>query len=144
MFQNDDATIDFLELHDKIPSRVHKAGFSIELNNVAYFDKNSKPFSHKNITIKNGSSSENHIAALLDPKIAKIKDESNGENLSEAPEDGRFGILPFSTNQERTSILVEETKEINLGTAKNPHIIHLAASLTPTEDPSFVEFFQQR
>lgn len=51
-----------------------------------------------NITIKTRSSSENHTMALFDPKTIKTKDASKGENLSEAPEDGRFDILPFSTN----------------------------------------------
>lgn len=79
---------------------------------------------------------------LLDPKVIKIKDKSNGENLSEAPEDGRFYIIPFNTNKERTSILVEETKEINLGTTRTPHMIHLTTPLTLEEGPSFAEFFQ--
>lgn len=57
---------------------------------VAYFGENAKPFSHKNITIKTRSSSENHTVTLLDPKKVKTKNTSKGENLSEAPEDGNF------------------------------------------------------
>lgn len=103
-----------------------------------------KPFIRKNIIIKIGSSSENHIVALVETKRVKTKDISKGENIFEAPEDGRFDSLPCRTNQERLSIFIEETKEINLGAPKNPHILHLAESLTPTEDPDFIKIFRKR
>ncbi|GLJ49273.1 hypothetical protein SUGI_1041140 [Cryptomeria japonica] len=57
-FQNDDAIIYFLELRDDIPSGDHKVGYAIELNSIAYFGENAKPFNHKKITIKIGPSSE--------------------------------------------------------------------------------------
>lgn len=114
-FQNDDAIIDFLELRDDIPSGDHKVGYAIELNKTTYFGENATPFSCKNITIKIGSSSENHTMTLVETKRVKTKDVSNGENLSKVLEDGRFDILPFITNHERSSILIEETKEVSLG-----------------------------
>lgn len=144
MFQNDDVIIDFLELQDNISSGDHKARFSIELDSATYFKENAKTFSCKKITIHNGYSSENRTMTLLDPKAVKIKDVSNDENLLEVPKDGKFDILPFNTNKKRSSILVEETKEINLGITNNPHMIHLSASLTPKKDPSSAKFFQQR
>ncbi|MGI4370209.1 hypothetical protein ACR2V4_26810, partial [Klebsiella pneumoniae] len=100
LFQNDEAIIDFLELRDNLPSGDHKAGFAIELNSATYFGADAKHFSSKNITLKHGSSSENHTVALFDSTKVKRKSVSNGENLSEAPEDERFDILPFSTNLE--------------------------------------------
>ncbi|GLJ21183.1 hypothetical protein SUGI_0387850 [Cryptomeria japonica] len=132
-FQNDEAIIDFLELRDNLPSRDHKARFAIELNSAAYFRADAKPFSCKNITIKHGSCSENHTVALFDPTKVKRKSVSNGENLYEAPEDEGFGILPANAQQERSMILIEETKEYNVETPKNPHLIHLACLLTLEE-----------
>lgn len=143
-FQNDEVIIDFLELRDNIPSGDHNARFAIELNSASYFEADAKPFSCKNITIKHGSSSENHTVALFDPTKVKIKSVSNGENLSEASEDERFDILPASTQQERSTIIIEETKEYNVGTLETPHHLHLASLLTPEEQPKFIEFFQKR
>ncbi|GLJ16865.1 hypothetical protein SUGI_0290680 [Cryptomeria japonica] len=142
-FQNDEAIIDFLELRDNLPSGDHKAGFSIELNSAAYFGADAKPFSCKNITIKHGSSGENHTVALFDPTKVKRKSVSNGENLFEAPEDEGFDILLANAQQERSTILIEETKEYNVGTPENPHLIHLASLFTPEEQPKFIEFFQK-
>ncbi|GLJ53608.1 hypothetical protein SUGI_1143590 [Cryptomeria japonica] len=141
-FQNDEAIIDFLELRDNLPSGDHKAGFTIELNSATYFGADAKPFSCKNITIKHGSSSENHTMALFDPTKVKRKSISNGENLFEVPEDEGFDILPASTQHERSMILIKETKEYNVGTPENPHLIHLASLLTPEEQPKSIEFFQ--
>ncbi|GLJ26385.1 hypothetical protein SUGI_0508550 [Cryptomeria japonica] len=129
-FQNDEAIIDFLELWDNIPSGDHKPRFTIELNSAAYFGVDAKPFSYKNITIKHGSSSENHTVALFDPKKVKRKSVSNGENLPEVPTNERFEILPSSANQELSMILIEETKEFNVGTPET-HYIHLESLLTP-------------
>ncbi|GLJ30587.1 hypothetical protein SUGI_0605670 [Cryptomeria japonica] len=140
-FQNDEVIIEFLELWDNIPSGDHKAGFAIELNSATYFEADAKPFSCKNITIKHGSSSENHTVELFDPTKVKRKSVSNGENLFEVPEDERFDILSASTQQERSTILIEETKEYNVGTPETPHHIHLASLLTLEEQPKFVEFF---
>ena len=40
------------------------------------------------------SDGENHIVAVSKPKKVKIKDASNGENLSEAPVDEILDALP--------------------------------------------------
>ena len=57
-----------------------------------------KYLSHKIKKKKNRrSDGENHIVAVSEPKIVKIKDVSKGENLSEAPKDEIFDALP-STN----------------------------------------------
>lgn len=40
-------------------------------------------------------------------------------------------------------ILIEETKEYNVGTPETPHHIHLASLLTPKEQPKFIKFFQK-
>lgn len=135
--------IEFLEIWDHIPSGDHKAGFAIKLNSTTYFGADAKPFNCKNITIKHGSYGENHTVELVDPKKVKIKSVSKGENLFEAPADERFDILPSSTNQERSSILIKETKEFNVGTLETPHQIHLASLLTPEEQTKFVEFFHK-
>ena len=91
-----------------------------------------KYLSHKIRKKKNRRSGENHIVAVLKPKKVKTKDVSKGENLSEVPEDEIFDALP-SHFQERSSVLIEPTQEINLGTKEHPHVIHLAQSLSPTE-----------
>jgi hypothetical protein len=44
--------------------------------------------------IKERSDGENHSMALSDQERVKIKSVSNGENLSEVPEDERFDTLP--------------------------------------------------
>ena len=62
--------------------------------------------------------------AVSEPKKVKRKDASDGENLSEAPEDEILDALP-SHFQGRSSILIEPTQLVNLGTEEEPQIIHL-------------------
>lgn len=102
-FQNDEAFNDYLGIRDDIPIEDHKEGFIIELDSVTYLGENAKPFSHKNIKIKtnHGSYGENHIVAVSDPKKVKRKDISEGENLSEVPQDGRFDTLPMTSCEEK-------------------------------------------
>ncbi|MFA1657821.1 hypothetical protein ACDX31_27220, partial [Klebsiella quasipneumoniae] len=103
-----------------------------------------KYLSHKIKKKKNRrSDGENHIVAVSEPKIVKIKDVSKGENLSEAPEDEIFDALP-SHFQERSSVLIEPTQAINLGTEEHPHMIHLAQSLSPEEKEEFIAFFREK
>ena len=86
-------------------------------------EPNIKYLNHKIKKNKNRrSDGENHIVAVSEPK--KIK-TSKGENLSKAPKDEIFDALP-SHFQERSSILIETTQPINLGTKEHPHMIHLA------------------
>ena len=75
-----------------------------------------KYLSHKIKWKKNKhSDGENHIVAVSEPKKVKRKDVSDGENLSEAPEDEILDAL-LSHFQERSSVLIEPTQPINLGT----------------------------
>lgn len=92
---------------------------------------------------KNGSNGENHSMAVFDPKIVKIKNASDGENLIEPPKDGRFDILPQHYH-ERSSVLIEPTQSINIGTTEKARILHLAASMTDTEKLDFIKFFEER
>lgn len=84
-------------LQTNIPAGDHKVRFLMELEQEAYFGGEIESFSRKNErkNIKLRSPRENHLVALSDPKKRKIKDKSEGENLSKAPEDGRFN-LPIS------------------------------------------------
>ena len=111
---------------------------------MAYFGESTPSSSHKieKITRKDTSRSlgENRKAPL-DHEKEKIKDISEGENLSEAPKDGRLDTPPF---KEISALLIEMTKEINLGTPNNPKVIHFAASLSPEEKDEFVRFFLER
>ena len=77
----------------------------------------------------------------LDCKKVKTKDVFEGENLSEAPKDGRLEITPL---KEWLALLVEMTKEINLGIPNNPKIIHFVTSLSKEEKDEFVRFFWER
>ena len=143
-FQNDEAIINFLGARNDLPLGDHKARFAIELNSVAYFGEGAKSFSHKIMENINRSSSENHSVALLDSKKVKIKDVSKGENLFEAPEDGRLDTLPLALYHEKSSMLVEKTIPANLGTEEQPKIIHLAESLTPEERIEHIQFYKER
>lgn len=48
VFYDDDSIIDYLGIRDYLPLGDHKAGFLIELNDMAYFGECATPFSHKN------------------------------------------------------------------------------------------------
>lgn len=147
-FQNDEAIAEFLGLREGIPQGDHKAGFSIDLDSIAYFGESTPSSSHQNEkrkekikNQKNRSLSENR-KALSDHTKVKIKDVPAGENLSEAPKGGRVDI-PLSI-QDKSTLLVEMTEEINLGTPDNPKVIHFAASLSQQEKIDFVNFFLEK
>ncbi|GLJ30964.1 hypothetical protein SUGI_0618010 [Cryptomeria japonica] len=89
------------------------------------------------------SNVENHLLATLDPEKVKIKDESNGENLLEVLEDGRFDTLP-KHYQERSSILIESTEAVNIDTTKQPKILHPTTSLSKEEMQQYAEFLKRR
>lgn len=84
----------------------------------------------------NVSFGENHNVTLSNPKKVKRKDTFDNENLSEAPEDGRFNTLPIKLYEEKSSMLIEETIKTNIGTKEVPYNIFLAQSLTKIERPS--------
>ncbi len=79
------------------------------------------------------------------PELEKVKnkDVSKGKNLFEAPNDGILGSLP-SYFQERSSVLIEPTQPINLGTKEAPKITYLAQSLSQEEKEQFTKFFKQK
>lgn len=143
-FENDEAIAEFFELHTNIPEGDHKSGFSIDLNTMAYFRESTPSSSRKSENKrkkeknqKDRSLGENRKAPLDHEKV-KTKGIFEGENLSEAPEDGRLDIPP---PKEKSDLLIEMTEEVNLGVPDNPKIIHFAASLSPEEKDEFVIFF---
>lgn len=147
-FQNDEAIAKFLGLREGIPHSDHKAGFAIDLDSTAYFGESTPSSSHKNEkrkekvqNQKDKSLSEN-CKALSDHEKVKIKDVPTGENLSKVPKGGRLDI-PLSS-QDKSTLLVEMTEEINLGTPDNPKVIHFAASLLKQEKIDFVNFFLEK
>lgn len=99
---------------------------------------------NKNKKNKKWSSSENLPEALPDLEKVKIKDASNGENLEEALEDGDVHLPLVGTQlSTRSSILIEETQEVNLGTAENPKITYVAKSLSDPEYAVIVQLLQE-
>lgn len=89
-----------------------------------------KYLSRKNQKKKNKSSyDENYVVAVSEQRKVKIKEVPKGENLSKAPEGEILDMLP-SHFQERSSILIESTQPVNIGSQEMPHIIHLAQSLS--------------
>ena len=40
--------------------------------------------------------------------------------------------------------MIEPTQDVNLGTEENPHMIHLAQSLSPEEKEEFTTFFWEK
>lgn len=78
---------------------------------------------------------------LSSPEKVKRKDVFEGENLSEAPKDGRLNIFPMASYEEKSSMFVEETIKTNIGTEEITHNIFLAQSLTEKERLEFISFF---
>ena len=111
-------------LRDKIPDGDHKAGFIMELDTHAYYGETIESFSRKSekLRIISKSLSENHTVALSDKKKVKRKDVSNGENLSEVPEDEGFNLPLRAIHQEKSAVLAEKCNPVNLGIEETPHI----------------------
>lgn len=103
-----------------------------------------KYLSHKNQKNKNKRfDDKNHIVAVSESKKEKIKDVPKGENLSEALEGEILDILP-SHFKERSSILIEPTQLVNIGSQEIPHIIHVAQSLSTEELKYFTHLFSEK
>lgn len=81
--------------------------------------------------------------ATLDQGKVKREDISDGENLLEVPDDGRFDTLP-EYYQEMSSILIEPIKVVNIVTSNSPNILHPATSLSEHEKKNCIEFFKKR
>lgn len=117
-FKNNEELSEFMELQGTIPYGDHKVGFDIILDTQAYYGETIESFSCKseNLRIISRSLSENHIVALSNPKIVKIKDISNGENLYEVLEDEGFNLPLSALHQEKSTVLAEKCNPVNLGT----------------------------
>ena len=76
-------------------------------------------------------------------KKQKRKNVSKGENLSEAPKDEVLDCLP-SYFQDRSSVLIEPTQVVNLGTNEAPQMVHLDQSLSSQEKVAYAKFLQER
>lgn len=83
--------------------------------------------------INNRSNGENYNVAVLDLEKVKTKDASNGENLLEVPKDGRLDFPPRPKYQEMSSVIIEPTIPVNIGTEENSRILHLATYLSTQE-----------
>lgn len=131
----------YLNVVEPIKPKISSTG---ESSNTSCSQESAKLSSHK-IEIKQGKrpSAENHFMATLDQSGGKIKGVSDGENLLEAPENGKFDTLP-AYFLERSTILIEPTKAVNIGTSKDPKVLHPIASLSDEENKDYIEFFKQR
>jgi len=89
--------------------------------------------------IKTSSGENSSGAPLGDSKNEIKKDVSNGENLSEALEDGDFILPPQEHRPPISSILTEETRPINISLIEIPHVTYIAASLPPEQADLLIE-----
>ena len=80
----------------------------MELKHDAYFGGDIEPSSHKNEKNnkqdKRDESLGENWKAPLDNEKVKRKDASEGENLSKAPKDGGFNILPIAQEKHPCSL----------------------------------------
>lgn len=56
----------------------------------------------------------------------------------------RYLVVCQAIFQDRSSVLIEPTHPINLGTEESPKIIHVAQSLSTEEKENFAKFFQEK
>lgn len=68
----------------------------------------------------------------------KRKDECDGEKISKVPKDERLENPPLPTYYDASSVLIEETKVINIMIDNNPHNIYLVTSLTKHKHHNFI------
>lgn len=138
-FPNDHATTLYLNAVEP------KTNSTNEFANSSSSRGGVKSLSHKSKNRKTNITSnvETHLMTILDQVKVKRKDVFYGENLLEVPKDGIFDTLP-KYYQERSLILIEPTKAINIGTLDNPKILHPTRSLLEQEKWSYIEFFKKR
>lgn len=74
----------------------------------------------------------------------EARSSSNSDDLEEIESITRSRLDDLPIDQEQSKLLMEGTKEINIGDANNVHKIHLAQSLNPLEKEKFIQFFKQR
>jgi hypothetical protein len=82
--------------------------------------------------------------ALTNPKIVKRKDISNGENLSEAPEDEGFNLPLSALHWEQSAILAEKCTPVNLGMDDKPQVTYYVESLQEGEPKILGAFLKHR
>ena len=116
-FQNDYALTYYLNTVEPVVSSTSEKSVSMIKGDINYLNRKIKWKKNKH------SDGENHIMAMSEPKKLKRKDISDGQNLSEAPEDEILDAL-LSHFQERSLVLIEPTQPVNLGTEEEPQIIH--------------------
>lgn len=92
VFSNDHDLAVYLNIVEPIHPKISSIA---ESSDVSHSQENAKLFSHKS-EIKQGKRPivENHFMATLDQTKEKTKGISDGENLLEVPEDGKFDIFP--------------------------------------------------
>ena len=73
----------------------------------------------------------------------KIKDVSDGENLSKAPKDGDFILPPQEHRPPISSVLIEETRPVNINLTKTPHITYIVASLQNEQANLLIEVLHE-
>lgn len=139
VFSNDHDLVVYLNAIEPIPPKISSTTGS---SDVSHSQENAKLFSRKS-EIKQGKRPivENYFMETLDQ--SKKNNVFDGENLLEAPEDGKFDIFP-AYFLERFAILIEPTEAVNIDTSKDPKILHFAASLSERERKEYMEFFKQR
>lgn len=79
---------------------------------------------------------------VLHQEKVKIKSTSNSENLYKAPKYGIFDSL-LEHYHEISSVLIEPTQSINIGTTETMKTLYIVTSMTEEEKPSFNIFFEE-
>ena len=99
----------------------------------AYFGENPHPCSN---TPKIGTNA-NHRPA----KIARKASQRDEPNLEAEHEDLAFP--PQNNRLEVSSILIEDTREVNIGSSKIPKLVHIAASLSDHQVDLLLEVLRE-
>lgn len=76
-------------------------------------------------------------------KITYFREESSSsspENPNEDENTNKDTLEDLSIDQERLTLLVEKTKEVNIGDAKIVHKIYLVESLKPKDRDKFIHY----
>lgn len=84
------------------------------------------------------------VVADLEKKLERNRsDASKGENPNVAPTDEIINTLTYHS-KERSSILIEPIKKVNISIEKESRIIYLEQSLSTEEISTFIYFFKER
>lgn len=127
-FPNDYALACYLYVVEPMRTSISELSVSMTESDIKYLSQKNKNKKKK----KKSSEGENHFVVVSEPTKVKIKDVSEGENLSEVPKDEIFDVL-LSHLQDRSLVLIEPTQSINLGTIEEPQLVHVTQSLSEEE-----------